>query len=67
MSDTHYCKLHKKMPLRNFYDNAFSLVGNANISTSIKKKNVYSQCFNLNVSQCFNLSKEFTEFIIPST
>lgn len=38
MSDTHYYKLHEEMPLRNFYGNAFSLVGNAKISASLKKK-----------------------------
>lgn len=37
MSDTHYYKLHEEMPLRNFYGNAFSLVGNAKISASFKK------------------------------
>lgn len=35
MSDTHYYKLHEEKPLRNFYGNAFFLVGNAKISASI--------------------------------
>jgi len=39
ISDTHYYKLHKKMPLRNFYGNAFSFVGNAKTPASFKKKN----------------------------
>lgn len=39
VSDTHYCTLQKNMPLRNFYGNAFSLIGNANISASSKKWN----------------------------
>lgn len=56
MSDTHYCKLHKKTPLRNFYDNAFSLVGNAKISTSIKKKKKKKYILNVSISMFLSVS-----------
>lgn len=37
ISDTHYYTLQKSMPLRNFYGNPFSLIGNAKTSASFKK------------------------------
>lgn len=39
ISGTHYYTLNEKMPPRNFYGNAFSLVSNAKIPASLKKWN----------------------------
>lgn len=60
MSDTHYYKLHEEMPLRNFYGNAFSLVGNAKISASLKKKKIKKKLFSMHLNASIYIKNSLT-------